>query len=384
MVRITDLLKLAKKSIREDKEKQPPSPAKEPSVFKNPPTKPLTVEKDKTSIEQPVKFARIFSQGPEESPLGKDDIASNLMRTPVSDEEGVKKIYFDAAGFIKKIFEMYKDNNTSIEEGEIRDMANKIVDNVILNSPELIRLVHQDGSEDYIYYHAVNVAIISVGIGSICKYSKSRLLDLAVIALLHDIDLIKSRHIIDKPAKLNEVEFKEITGHPLNAATFVGHKFSFTKEIINGILQHHERKDGKGYPAGLSDINIQDYAEIIGIADTYASMTHYRPYRKKVSPHIAILNIINTTKSLFSDSAIKALIAYVGLYPVDSWVELNSGEICKVVKINYNNPLRPVISILLDKNKNKLMEARTIDLREIPSLYIKYIVDEKYISDRKN
>ena len=360
---------------------QPPVSEKKPSIFKEQPAKPPVPEKEKVPVKQPVEFAHMLSEITESYSLleKKEDIARNFMRTSMPDGEEMKKVYFEALNSIREIFNLYKDNAT-IDENKIMAIANRIVNNVILDSPALIRLIHEsDSPELYIYHNAVNVSIISVAMGLIYKYNKSKLLDLAVIGLLHDIDLVHNRHIIDKPAKLNEAELKEITSHPLNAATFVDNALNFTKEIVNGILQHHERKDGNGYPAGLNDLQIQDFAEIVGLADTYASMTHYRPYKEKTSPHLAILNIINTGKNSFSNNVVKALVACIGLYPVGTWLELNTGEICKVLNTNYDSPLRPVISILLDKNKNKLREIRTIDLRDIPSLYIKQIVDEKSV-----
>jgi len=145
--------------------------------------------------------------------------------------------------------------------------------------------------------------------------------------------------------------------------------------MITAILQHHEREQGQGYPAGLSEGDIHDYALIVGIADTYEAMTHSRPYKEKSPPNIAIVNIINSGKELFPNRAIKALVSRIGLYPVGTWVELNTGEICKVIKINPDSPLRPVISILKDKDKNEFRDIKVVDLMKIPSLYIKQTTD---------
>jgi HD-GYP domain-containing protein (c-di-GMP phosphodiesterase class II) len=187
---------------------------------------------------------------------------------------------------------------------------------------------------------------------------------------------VKSGHIIDKPSKLDKDEFEEIKKHPLNAAIYVDNAFKFSEQMINAILQHHERNGGKGYPVGLDETNIHDLAMIIGIADTYEAMIHSRPYKERMSPDKAILNIINFGKELFQNRVIKALVSRVGLYPVGSWVELNTGEICKVLMVNSESPLRPVVSILKDKNKDEFREIKTVDLGKTPSLYIKQIAEK--------
>jgi len=70
------------------------------------------------------------------------------------------------------------------------------------------------------------------------------------------------------------------------------------------------------------------------------------------------------------------LIETVGIYPIGSWVEINSGEICRVLATNEGFPLRPVLSVAFDGNRKRLDEMRTIDLKSKPSLYIKRPVEE--------
>ena len=68
------------------------------------------------------------------------------------------------------------------------------------------------------------------------------------------------------------------------------------------------------------------------------------------------------------------MVACVGLYPLGSWVELNTGDICRVLMTSPDSPLRPVVSIVMDKERKQLKQIRTVDLQKIPSLYIKQAV----------
>lgn len=381
MVRMTDLLKKAKKQLGlSSKESQleggeVSAPEKE-SISKT------REHKEKVPPRERVDFSEMLLGPKKDALLEKEDISESIKKS-VTDEEESKKLYFEAIEIVKKIFTLYKDNGT-IDEDEILNTGRRIVNSVILGSQQLLKLFHElDSTEFYTYYNAVNVSTLSVEIGIAYNYNKSTLLDLAVVGLLHDMDLIKNKEIIDQPQKLEDHLIKEIRKHPLNVALYVDNAFKFSEKKVNAILQHHERKEGQGYPAGLTEEDIHDLAVIVGIADTYEAMTHSRPYKKRIPPHTAVLSIIEQGKELFPAEAIKALISRVSLYPVGSWIELNTGEICNVITTNLNAPLRPVVSVLMDKERNKFREIRVVDLRKIPSLYITKEVTEEIDIENK-
>jgi HD-GYP domain-containing protein (c-di-GMP phosphodiesterase class II) len=85
--------------------------------------------------------------------------------------------------------------------------------------------------------------------------------------------------ILDKPGKLNDEEFAVVKKHPRAGAEIISSIPSY-ETILPGILHHHERWDGQGYPAGVSERNIPLFARIICIADVYDALTEDRPYRK--------------------------------------------------------------------------------------------------------
>ncbi|MFH1622852.1 MAG: HD domain-containing phosphohydrolase [Candidatus Omnitrophota bacterium] len=358
---MTDLFKKTKKKI---------DGVPEPPIKKEQPPK-----EEKNTEAKPVDFSQMILGKTKEESL-KGDITEGVTDAHLSDEEETMKLYVSSVKVMRDIFEAYK-SGSEVNRAEVVGVASKIVNNITAGSQDLLKFFHElDSAQEYNYHNAVNVAILSVEIGIAYKFDKSTLLDLAVIGLLHDLDLIKSKHLTDKPEKLSKKELEEIKNHSLNTAIYVDNAFKFSEKMITAILQHHEREQGQGYPVGLAEGNIHDMALIIGIADTYEAMIHSRPYKERSAPNIAIINIINSGKELFPNRTIKALVARVGLYPMGTWVELNTGEICKVIKINSDSPLRPVVNILKDKNKNEFREIRTIDLKKIPSLYIRHTVEE--------
>lgn len=103
---------------------------------------------------------------------------------------------------------------------------------------------------------------------------------LTISAILHDIGKIAvPEQILDKPGKLTDEEFAVVKKHPQAGADIISSIPSY-ESILEGIVHHHERWDGKGYPKGLHEKDIPLIARIICIADVYDALTEDRPYRR--------------------------------------------------------------------------------------------------------
>ena len=128
------------------------------------------------------------------------------------------------------------------------------------------------------------------------------------LALLHDIGKmgIEDR-ILNKPGSLNEQEMEEIRKHPSIGANIV----SVVEELSHyapGIMHHHERWDGKGYPDGLKAKKIPPEARILAVADSYNAMTSNRPYRKALSQETAIGELVDNKNRQFDEKVVDAFV----------------------------------------------------------------------------
>ncbi len=127
-------------------------------------------------------------------------------------------------------------------------------------------------------------------------------------ALLHDVGKIGiDDSVLRKPAKLDETEFEKMKAHPSIGADILG-KIPQIKNIIPGILHHHEWYNGKGYPDGLSGDGLPRIARIISIADTYDAMTTDRPYRKGLTHEVAIAELKRFSGTQFDPQFVGAFI----------------------------------------------------------------------------
>ena len=109
-----------------------------------------------------------------------------------------------------------------------------------------------------------------------------------------------------------------------------------------GVLQHHEKINGKGYPLGFSSDKISLYAKILSVADIYDALVTERSYKKAFSKRDAVEMIMSLTNEL-DIAAMRSFLGSVILYPVDSIVQLSNGEKAKVVENTQESILRPKV-----------------------------------------
>lgn len=139
-------------------------------------------------------------------------------------------------------------------------------------------------NEYQIDFHSLHVALYAVNIGNLLGFDKEKLMQLALAALFMDIGLkAVDANITDATLSLNELKKEQLEQHPQYSINVVEHNHIHDPYIIEGILHHHERYDGSGYPKGLKEREISSFSAILGICDTFDALTNERSYRKRLT-----------------------------------------------------------------------------------------------------
>jgi HD-GYP domain-containing protein (c-di-GMP phosphodiesterase class II) len=275
----------------------------------------------------------------------------------------VREFYAVSVAWAKKIYSLELKNADEFKS-QFLPFVSQAVDVYSVNDKDfLYQCLHDyEPAEAYYFYHAVNVAYISLELGRGMNYTPSRLGELFCGAFLHDIGIIPYIGVIGQAKALTPEEYSEVKKHPekgLEMINQLGGEFS--PGLIDIITQEHERMDGSGYPMGLREGQITEFAQIVALADSYEAMTHTRPHRMKRTPPKAVNEILNQ-KALFGMKFLKLLLERIGIFPVGTWVRLNTKEMGVVSKNNQGLPLRPAVQVLFAENGSKLLQPKTVDL----------------------
>jgi HD-GYP domain-containing protein (c-di-GMP phosphodiesterase class II) len=236
---------------------------------------------------------------------------------------------------------------------EIYKLAEKILDEILGHGDVMLNMFDMKTYDSYTFFHCVNVAVISIVMGIALDFGRQRLLDLAYSALLHDIGkVLIDAKIINKRGPLTEEEFEIVKRHPKDGYDYVKKNFSksMNETIALGILHHHERVSGCGYPAGKIENEISLYAKILAIADVYDALISDRPYRKGVFPVEAMEYVQGNCGTFFDFDLVQIFTRKVALFPVGTSVLLSNGATALIMENYEGLTQRPLVRVFMEGN----------------------------------
>lgn len=279
----------------------------------------------------------------------EEDIALNIpIVTTIND-----RIKSQTVNGIKEIF-ICNENNLPVEKEkfiEMEDQVETIVDVILKNKEMMLNMVDLKVFDDYTYFHSVNVAVLSIGLGASMGLDKADLCNLGFGALLHDIGKVfVPKEILNKRGPLTDSEFSEMKQHSFMGYEYLAKEFVGSIAAQAGILDHHEKFSGGGYPNNVKGDKISLYGRIISIADVYDALTSDRPYRKGLIPSEAVEYIMGGTSTLFDPDLVKFFITKIAPYPVGTSVKLSNGLIGIVTDNFESYCLRPNVRVLKNGN----------------------------------
>ncbi|NEU04740.1 MULTISPECIES: HD-GYP domain-containing protein [Clostridium] len=264
-------------------------------------------------------------------------------------------------------------NKTTTKEylNRVTDLINYILDDGDINKS----LFDIKTYDNYTMIHSVDTGVMAAFMGIGIGLKKNELNDLVVGGILHDVGKVKVPiSVIDKKGPLTSEEFEEIKKHPLYGIEILEKNIAIPESALKIVEQHHEKVNGKGYPYGLSDLQINKKAKIVSVCDVYDAVSSDRSYRKRFSPKEAYELILSDSGRSFDEDVVRTFRKVFSVYPLGSCVKLSDGREGYVIKQNENFPDRPIIRMLYDYKTGMPIKFYEIDLLKELNLVIVAVV----------
>jgi putative nucleotidyltransferase with HDIG domain len=272
--------------------------------------------------------------------------------------------YFQCMEELKKVFTDIIDNGKNIEPDALLESVSQLFRSRNTITELFDMLNNMRTVDDTVYAHSLNVALISRMIGRWLKLEPKDLDTLTLAGLLHDIGKVMiPDEVLNKPGSLTDEEFAMIKNH-----TKYGYDILKTQNIDLRIqraaLMHHERCDGSGYPSGLTEESIDDFAMIIAIADVYDAMTAARAYRAPLCAFQVISNFEQDGYQKYHTKYILTFLKQIATTYQSNRVVLSDGRGCKIVMLNQNDLSRPIVQFddmsCLDLSTNRDLHITSV------------------------
>ena len=309
----------------------------------------------------------------------KADLAKNINRhdgykitifdeaPPVEDEiAAIYPIYEKSQLATKEMFEALALDH-EIDLTKIHEALDGMVESIERNPDALLWLAKLKQTDDYSYNHAMSVSITLMALANFMSLPKKQVKDLGLAGLLQDIGKAKiPTELLHKQDKITHDEFEVLKKHVEHALALLEATENISSTVILTVSQHHERIDGSGYPYKLSGNQISLTGQMAGLIDTYCALTTNKVYAKGVYNQIALEEIHSLRGFKFNGALIDQLVQFLGMYPVSSLVDLNSGEVGVVIQQNSVRRLLPRVMILLNPDKTRNEYPAIINLINSP------------------
>lgn len=246
-----------------------------------------------------------------------------------------------------------------LDYGTINEIANDIKNDIEDKDNVIKFLSTLKAFDQYTYNHSMNVAFYSMLLGKWLNLPDDVISDLSKAAIMHDLGKAKiPDEILNKKGPLTESEFEIMKRHAQYGYEIAKQDKRITNEILMGVLMHHEKEDGTGYPLKVKGDKIGLFAKIIGICDVYDALTQERVYKGRMTPFDAFKIIESDGYTKFDTKILLTFLHNIASYYVGMEVVLNNGEFGEIIYITPRNVSNPIIKVgdeLIDlMNKKEL------------------------------
>jgi len=269
---------------------------------------------------------------------------------------------------------------SQLVDGKQHDIIMDTLELNIAQQTQQIRLIDEDlGS---LVQKSILMMLYAIKTGQRLKLDHDKLRAHTLASMLHHIGMAQvSPDIRHKKERLNKAELTKIKNAAHNGYLFLEQCNVTDSCILQAAAQSPERYDGRG-ESGLSGSDIAWSARLTGVLSMFEALIHYRPYRARLLPRDAIREIVKHHKQSFDPMMLKALIESISLYPIGTYVQLNSGEIGMVIRVHPRLPLRPVVNIEMDIQGSDV-PPRQVDLKVQHNLTVEKCMYKENLADLK-
>lgn len=306
-------------------------------------------------------------------PLGPSVLTTIKTRVTYSQQSTVDEELPVAKTAQKHTEVVLKEIMSNVEAGKaldaprVQEAVSSMADSVVRNPDAMMLLAKLKEKGTHALDRAFGVSIYMLTFGRFLQLPREQLDLLGMLGLLQDVGMTAiPEEVMHKDGPLTKAEIMVCRSHIAHSVAILRDTPGLPAELPALASLHHERYDGSGYPQGLKGDQIGLFGSIAGLVDCFDAMIHNRPYGEVYSPSNALNQLYNSRNILFDGPLVEQFVQCIGIFPVGSLVELNSGEVGIVIAQNLARRLLPRVMVVLDAKGNPLRPQLILDLVQEP------------------
>jgi len=255
----------------------------------------------------------------------------------------------------------------AVDGAKVRQAASDITESVVRNPDAATLLVQLQEKSGETFNRAIHVSVMMSIFGRFLQLPRESIEQLGLLGLLQDAGKLKlPSALLEKREPLTAEEMALYQTHVDHSVEILSKTPGLPNDLPGLASLHHEHFDGSGYPRGLRSVAIALPGMIAAIVDTFDTLVAPPPQGKHMSPSNALNVIYKGRGTQFQPALVEQFIQCVGVYPVGSAVELNTGEVGIVIAQNPLRRLQPRVMVVRDAKGFENRPYKMLDLAKEP------------------
>jgi HD-GYP domain-containing protein (c-di-GMP phosphodiesterase class II) len=257
-----------------------------------------------------------------------------------------------------------------LEAKDVKESVTQLTDSVVRNPDAMLLVTRLREKSAAAHARALQVSIYMIVFARFLELARDELELLGMVGLLQDVGKTRlPAALMEKKGALTPEEAEAYKQHVQYSFEILRDTPGIHPRLPPLAMLHHERQDGSGYPKGLKGDQIGLFGSIAAIADMFDTLTAQRPLGgEPLSPSAALSYLYKERGTGYHPDLVEQFIQCVGVFPVGSVVELNSGETGLVITQNLVRRLKPRVMIVLDAKGNPMRPHKILDLDRDPKM----------------
>lgn len=243
----------------------------------------------------------------------------------------------------------------------LRESAENISAAVIRNSNAMALVCRLRKRDEYTFSHSLNVSVLLARFSHHLGDAPEVTQQIALGGLLHDIGKMAiATEVLNKPGKLTDDEYGHMKTHVSRGLALV-ERYPLPEAALAVIREHHERRDGSGYPMSLTQESISTIGRMAAIVDVYDAISTERVYHKALPAPEAMRRIFEWQHH-FDPTLVNGFVRCLGIYPAGSLVRLKSERLAIVLCHRPENLVQPRLRVIFDLRRRTYLPPEDIEL----------------------
>ena len=313
----------------------------------------------------------------------QNDKNTKYTSTEHSRMNSVQAVYNEYLNYINSVYTYYATHR-KINMTELADTVKELCVYIRENKRYILRVTPsaEARSKNFIVIHSMRSTVLAITIGLELHLPFSKLIELGMACILHEIGMLRippQLYMTDR--QLSPAEKSQLASHTVYGFNILK-ELKFPLSIQLGVLEHHEKENGFGYPRHLSGSKISPYAKIISVACSFEAISAPREYKTEKSTFEAMVEMLKNQNQQYDPTVIKALLFSLSLNPIGAFVQLQNGKIGVVSDVSPNNPKTPIVQLATEREADG--SVKSVQTDEGENKIIKILSKEESEEVQKN